>query len=596
MVQENLNRLRALMSEKQVDAYMVPTSDYHESEYVGGYFKTRAWMTGFTGSAGTLIVSQQEAGLWTDGRYFIQAETQLKGSGITLYRMGNEGVPTVFEFLENTVPEGGCLGFDGRVVNAALGKGLEDAMKKKGARIAWEEDLCGQIWTDRPALSAEKAYLLKEEYTGCSMADKLAGLRMAMKEKGADIHLNTCLDDIAWLFNMRGNDIPYNPVVLSYAAVTMTEAVLFVQDGVLGEDIARELEKNCVTVRPYEAVYDYVKQIPETCRVLLDKSRTNYAICSGISSAVKILDEKSPVMLAKAVKNPVEVDNERNAHKKDGVAVTKFIYWLKQNIGKTEITEISASDYLEELRRQQENFVELSFDTIAAYKDNAAMCHYSATPESSRTLKPEGFLLVDSGGQYLEGTTDITRTIALGALTKEEIRSFTLVLKGMIRLAKAKFLYGCRGLNLDYLARGPLWEHGMDYNHGTGHGVGYMLNVHEAPNGFRWKVVPERDDSCILEEGMITSNEPGYYEAGQYGIRTENLIVCKKAEKNEYGQFMEFETLTLAPIDRDAIDVSLLDEEELEWLNDYHRRVYEELSPCLDAAEAAWLKEATEKL
>lgn len=593
MITQRIEALRTLMKERGMDAYMIPTEDFHESEYVGRYFKERAYMSGFTGSAGTLVVTMTEAGLWTDGRYFIQAEKQLEGSGITLFKMGNEGVPTVTEYLNENLPEGGCLGFDGRVVNASLGEKLVEELAAKQVKISCSEDLVDSIWTDRPEISKEPAWFLDEKYTGRSMADKLRAVREAMKEKNATVHILTCLDDIAWLFNLRGNDISYNPVVLSYAVVTPDKVLLFLHEEAVNDEMREIFAKEGVELRPYNAIYDYVKTIGAEETVLLDPAKVNYAILSGLAAEVKVERAQNPTILMKAIKNETEYNNEKIAHVKDGVAVTRFIYWLKQNIGKIEITEISAADKLEALRREDPGCKDLSFDTIAAYKDNAAMCHYSATPESNRTVNPSSFLLVDSGGQYLEGTTDITRTIAMGPLTDNEKYHFTLVLRGMIRLSMAKFIYGCRGVNLDYLARGPLWEAGLDFNHGTGHGVGYMLNVHEAPNGFRWRIVPERNDSCILEEGMITSNEPGFYQVGEYGIRTENMILCRKAEKTEYGQFMNFETLTLCPIEREAVLPELMEQSELKWLNEYHQEVYDKLSSYLNAEEAAWLYDVT---
>lgn len=593
MITQRLDALRRLMRERGMDAYMIPSEDFHQSEYVGEYFKARKYMSGFTGSAGTLVVTMTEAGLWTDGRYFIQAAAQLKDTGITLFKSGQEGVPKVEEYLLEKLPEGGCLGFDGRVVSGTLGGELSEKLSEKKVTISCMEDLVDAIWTDRPALTREPAWLLDEKYAGKSMEEKLSDLRKTMEKEGATVHILTSLDDIAWLFNIRGNDTRHNPVVLSYTVITMDKAYLFMQEGVAGDEIKERLIKADVTLRPYNDIYTFVTTIDKGEKVLLDPGKVNFAILNGLKKEITIVKKPNPTILAKAVKNPVEAENIRLAHIKDGVAVTRFIYWLKHNIGKIKITEISASDYLEALRRECPTLTDLSFSTIVGYKENGAMCHYSATPESDRTLEQESLLVVDSGGQYLEGTTDITRTIALGALSHEEKYHFTLVLRGMIGLSKARFLYGCRGFNLDYLARGPLWEAGLDFNHGTGHGVGYLLNVHEAPNGFRWKVVPERSDSCIFEEGMLTSNEPGFYLEGKYGIRTENLMLCRKAEKNEYGQFMEFETVTLCPIDRDAILPELMTKAELDWLNSYHKRVYDTLSPYLSTEEAAWLKEVT---
>ena len=592
---KHLEQLREKMRERGIDVYVVPTSDYHESEYVSEHFACRRYITGFTGSAGTAVVTMEEAGLWTDGRYFVQAAKQLEGSGVTLRKMGVEGVPTILEYLHQAMPEGGTLGFDGRVVNELLGEEMEAAVAAKHAKIAYGEDLVGMIWADRPALSREPVWILDEKYCGKSAAEKIADLRAAMREAGADVHVLTALDDIVWLLNIRGNDVPCNPVVLSYLAVTETEVLLFIQEEALDDSARSYLEGLGVAVKPYDSIYDYVKTLAGQA-VMVEKSRVNYALCHNLDASCRVIDRMNPTALAKAVKNPVEMENIRRAHIKDGVAVTKYIYWLKKNIGKIPMDEMSVADRLEEFRREQEGYLGPSFNTISAYGPNAAMCHYSATEESKAVLEPRGLYLVDSGGQYYEGTTDITRTIALGELTAEEREHFTLTAMSMLRLGNVKFLHGCRGLNLDYVAREVFWQRGLNFDHGTGHGVGYLLNVHERPNGIRWKVVPERQDSGVLEEGMLTSDEPGIYIEGSHGIRTENLILCRKAEKTEYGQFMRFEFVTFVPIDLDAIDKSLMRPEDVEMLNAYHREVYEKISPYLTAEEADWLREATREI
>lgn len=581
------------MAQRGIDIYVVPTSDFHDSEYVGEHFKARKFITGFTGSAGTAVITMTEAGLWTDGRYFVQAERQLEGSTVTLYRMGEEGVPTVDEFLAEKLPENGCLGFDGRVIGGTWGRRMEKLAEKKNGTIHCNEDLIDIIWEERPALSKEPAFILEEKYAGKSTAEKLAAVREAMEKEGADYHILTSLYDIAWLLNVRGGDIECVPVVLSYLVLTEKECIWFLQEEIVDEKLRAYLNENHITTRSYDAIYEYVLDIPANAKVLLSAGQVNYRIVSSLNEDITIIDKPNPTLLMKAVKNQTEVDNTRAAHVKDGVAVTKFMYWLKNNIGKTKITEISASDYLENLRKEQENFLGISFNTISAYGANAAMMHYSATPESDTELKPEGFLLVDSGGHYYEGTTDITRTFALGPITDEMRTHFTAVCRSNMNLAHAKFLYGCTGLNLDILARGPLWEMGIDYKCGTGHGVGYLLNVHEGPNGFRWRVVTERNDSGVLQEGMITTDEPGVYLEGKYGIRTENELVCHKSCKNEYGQFMEFENITYAPIDLDAIDPEQMTKREREYLNEYHAMVYKTLSPYMTEEENEWLKRYT---
>lgn len=581
------------MKEQGIDIYLIPTSDFHESEYVGAYFKARKFMSGFTGSAGTLVVTHTQAGLWTDGRYFIQAEAQLKNSGIDLYKMGMKDVLNIEDFIIEKMPQGGKLGFDGRVVNSRMGLKLEEKLKEKNASIIYDRDIVNDVWSDRPALSCEPAFLLDIQYAGKSREEKLEDLRKKMEQEKTDIFILTCLDDIAWLFNIRGNDIPYNPVILSYVIITKEKGYFFVNENALNLEIKKALEADNIEVMPYDKIYDFVKQISKTEAVLLDKNKVNYAIVRNLKPEVKIIDKTNPTTLAKAVKNEIELENLRKSHLKDAVAVTKFMYWLKKNVGKENITEITASDYLENLRKEQEGFIELSFDTISAYQEHAAMMHYSATEDTDVQLKAEGLLLVDSGGQYYEGTTDITRTFVLGPIKEEWKKHFTLVAKSMLNLANAKFLHGCTGLNLDILARGPLWNLGIDYRCGTGHGVGYLLNVHEAPNGFRWKSVPERNDQAVLQAGMVTTDEPGVYIENSHGIRTENELICQKAEENEYGQFMNFETITYVPIDLDGIDKKYLNEMDIEQLNQYHKMVYEKVSPYLDSEEKEWLQKYT---
>ena len=592
MIKERLDSLRELMKERGISAYLVPTADFHGSEYVGDYFKCRCFMTGFTGSAGTLVVTLDDAALWVDGRYFVQAEKQLKGSTVRMMKMGEEGVPSLEEFILAAVPEGGAAGFDGRVVDSAFGRKLERLLAGKKASIKDQEDLVDLVWKDRPAMSAQPVWILKEEYAGRSAEDKLAWLRDTMKKEGAGVHLLTLLDDIVWLLNIRGDDVRCNPVVLSYFAITNDQAFLFINPETLNQEVRDYLNDLKVEIRPYNEVYDYVKSLNNQ-KILLESGCVNYAMLRSIDSSNEIIDQMNPETLAKAVKNPVEIENMKKAHIKDGVAMTRFIYWLKKNIGKIPMDEISVEKKLDGLRMETEGNLGLSFDTISAYGANAAMCHYSATEESNTPLQAKRFYLVDSGGQYYEGTTDITRTIALGPLTQEEKEHYTLVLMSMLRLGAVKFPYGARGLTLDYAARQVMWDRGINFNHGTGHGVGYLLNVHERPVGIRWKMVPERMDSCVMEPGMVTSDEPGIYIEGSHGIRTENLMLCVKREKNEFGQFLGFEYLTYVPIDLDGVEKSLMTEKDVELLNQYHQEVYEKISPYLNDEEKEWLKEAT---
>ncbi|WP_416389575.1 aminopeptidase P family protein [Paraclostridium bifermentans] len=593
MISGRLESLRKYMGEYKIDAYIIPSSDNHQSEYVGDYFKSRAYISGFTGSAGTLVVTMDEAGLWTDGRYFIQAENQLKNTGIKLFKMGEEGVPTTQEFICEKLSKGSTLGFDGRLISANEGKSLEEKLKEKNVSIKYEYDLVDKVWNDRPSLSKEKAFLLKVNYAGETFSSKLERLREVMKEKNVTSHIITTLDDIAWLFNIRGRDVKYTPVVLSYAIITLDEVYLFIDENKLNEEIINELKTENVIIKKYDDIYEFVKTMDKTETVLLDDGKVSYSIYNNLPNEVQKIKEPNPTMNFKAVKNNIELDNVRNSHLKDGIAFTKFMYWLKNNVGKIEISEISASEKLEELRRAQEGFIEPSFATIAGYREHAAMMHYSATLESDYKLEASDLFLIDSGGQYFDGTTDITRTIALGEVNSELKTHFTAVLRGMINLSMAKFLYGAKGYNLDILARRPMWNVGLDYKCGTGHGVGFLGTIHEAPNGFRWKIAPNRLETATLEEGMVTTNEPGIYIEGSHGIRIENELITKKAEKNEYGQFMEFEVVTFAPIDLDAINVDDLNKEERDYLNNYHRLVYEKISPYLTEEENVWLKKYT---
>lgn len=589
MINNRIEKLRSLMKEKDIFAYIIPSADYHQSEYVGEFFKGREFISGFTGSAGTVVITQEKAILWTDGRYFLQAEEELSTSCVELYKMGQENVPTTFEYIENEVPSGSKVGFDGRTISAAMGAILELNLAKKNITISYEDDLLNEIWEDRPALSDVKAFLLDIKYSGEDFTSKIARVREWMRENNTTTHILTSLDDIAWLFNIRGGDIKYNPVVLSYAVITLDKAMLFVDENKLNDEIKTSFGEEVVEIKNYFEIYEFVKTINKEEIVLIDSNKISYSILKNIPAGVKVVNGMNPSTKFKAQKNSVEIENTKKAHIRDGVAVTKFMYWLKNNIGKIEITELSAADKITELRREQGKFIEESFGTIAGYASNGAIIHYSVTKESNITLKDRGLFLLDSGGQYFDGTTDITRTFALGELTEEEKYHFTTVARAMIRLSDVKFLHGVNGYYLDILARGILWNEGLNYNHGTGHGVGHVLNVHEGPNGFRL----DNKESAILEEGMITTNEPGFYKAGSHGIRLENEMLCVKGEKNEFGQFMEFEPITIAPIDLDAINVELMKEDEKAYLNEYHKMVFDTVSPFLTTEETNWLKEYT---
>lgn len=592
MIQERLQNLRAKMQENGVQAYIIPTSDFHETEYVSDYFACRKYMSGFTGSAGTLVVLADQAGLWTDGRYFIQAQAQLQDTGITLMKMGQPETPSIEDYICQNLSKDSKVGFDGRVINYMDYKRYHAIFNSHQIDIVANLDLVNEIWQDRPALPATKTFHYALRYAGVSMEDKLAQVRQAMTKEGCASFIITKIDEIAWLFNIRAHDIPHFPVALAYATIEKEKATLYIDASRLDDESKALFEQNQISVKLYNSIYEDVCSLQGP--VLVDPHFVNSRLALLVQE--KLVEAIDPIVLMKAQKNATEIENTKWAHIKDGVACTKFMYWLKKNVKSQEITECSAQDQLQQYRKEQENYLEDSFNTICAYKEHAAMMHYSSTPETDVTLKPEGMLLVDSGGQYLEGTTDITRTFVLGKISEEEKHWFTLAMRSHIRLAKAHFLYGCRGLNLDILARGPLWDEDMDYQCGTGHGVGHLSNVHEAPNGFRWRIVPERNDSCVLEEGMIQSDEPGVYKEGEFGIRHENELLVVKGTNNFYGQFMHFEPLTFVPFDLDGIDTSKMTQDEIEWLNAYHTQVYDTLQPYLNDEEKDWLKNATRAL
>lgn len=592
MIQERLQNLRAKMQENGVQAYIIPTSDFHETEYVSDYFACRKYMSGFTGSAGTLVVLADQAGLWTDGRYFIQAQAQLQDTGITLMKMGQPETPSIEDYICQNLSKGSKVGFDGRVINYMDYKRYHAIFNSHQIDIVANLDLVNEIWQDRPALPATKTFHYALRYAGVLMEDKLAQVRQAMTREGCASFIITKIDEIAWLFNIRAHDIPHFPVALAYATIEKEKATIYIDASRLDDESKALFEQNQISVKPYDSIYEDVCSLQGP--VLVDPHFVNSRLALLVQE--KLVEAVDPIVLMKAQKNVTEIENTKWAHIKDGVACTKFMYWLKKNVKSQEITECSAQDQLQQYRKEQENYLEDSFNTICAYKEHAAMMHYSSTPETDVTLKPEGMLLVDSGGQYLEGTTDITRTFVLGEISEEEKHWFTLAMRSHIRLAKAHFLYGCRGLNLDILARGPLWDEDMDYQCGTGHGVGHLSNVHEAPNGFRWRIVPERNDSCVLEEGMIQSDEPGVYKEGEFGIRHENELLVVKGTNNFYGQFMHFEPLTFVPFDLDGIDRSKMTQDEIEWLNAYHAQVYDTLQPYLNDEEKDWLKNATRAL
>lgn len=590
-----ISNLRKLMKRDNIDIYIVPTADFHQSEYVGEHFKARSYITGFTGSAGTAIITQDLAGLWTDGRYFLQAENELKNSEVKLFKMGVEDVPTILEFISNNLKENETLGFDGRVISMGEGKSYEKAVQKNNGSIKYNCDLINEIWEDRPTLSKEPAFNLDLKYAGESTNSKLKRIRTSMKEHGANSHVITSLDDIAWIFNIRGNDIEFFPLVLSYCIITMDEIHLFIDKEKIVKDIKDEFDKiNGLNIHPYDFVYEAVKKFDSKNKVLIDPSRMNYALYKNIPDNVKIIEKQNPSVLFKSIKNETEIENMKKAQLKDSIAHVRFMYWLKHRVGKEKITEISASKKLDEFRKEQGGYIRPSFAPISSFGKNAAIVHYSPTPESDKELEEGSLFLTDTGGGYYEGSTDITRTYALGEIPQVMKDHFTLTAISNLNLSKARFLHGCNGMNLDILARAPFWDRDLNFNHGTGHGIGYLMNIHEAPIGFRWEY--RENEATPFEEGMIVTNEPGIYIEGSHGVRLENELLVCSGEKNEYGQFMFFETITHIPMDLDAINKDLMKPHEKEWLNEYHKEVYNKVSPHLNEEERKWLKEQTREI
>ncbi|WP_061307286.1 aminopeptidase P family protein [Clostridium botulinum] len=587
---EKIEKLREIMKKENIDYYVVPSGDFHQSEYVAEHFKSRAYITGFTGSAGTALIGREKGILWTDGRYFIQAEQQLKDSGIELYKMRIPGWPTLHEWLMENMKSGETVSFDGRLFSANEYKEFKKIKDKKDINIVMNKDLIEEIWNDKPELPKEKAFLHDIKYCGKSAKEKIEEVRVEMKKMGAQSYIISSLDDIAWLYNIRGNDVKDTPVVLAYAIVNEEKATLYIDKNKLSNEDQIKLNNEGIKIDEYNNIFEEVKDIKNS--VILDPNKVSGYIYTLINENVKVIEELNITTKLKAIKNSIEIENLKRCQIKDGVAMVRFLKWLKENVGKENITEVTVADKLLEFRSKGDLFVEESFGTIAGYKDHAAMMHYSATDESAYELKQEGILLVDSGGQYLDGTTDITRSFILGKLTDEEKKDFTLVLKSHINLMKAKFLKGTTGSNLDVLARTILWDEGMDYKCGTGHGVGFFLSVHEGPQSIR--PVP---NTVVLEPGMILTNEPGVYKEGKHGIRTENvMLVTNDIETAEGGEFYKFEVMSYCPMDIEGIDESLLTEAERKWLNTYHAETYAKLSPYLNDEEKNFLKNSTREI
>lgn len=588
---QKLSLLKNAMKEKNIDYYIVPSCDFHDSEYVGDYFKAREYITSFNGSSGTALITKDNAYLWTDGRYFLQAAMQLENTGIQLMKMGEKGVPTILDFIEKSIKDNENIGFDGRVISVNDGMNYKKIVEKKNGNIIYEHDLIDEIWTDRPTMSKEKVFALDISYSGESTTSKLEKIRKTMKEHNSTHHIITTLDDICWILNIRGNDISYCPLVLSYLIITLDKVYLYIDESKISQEIQDTLSRDNIVIKPYNNIYEDVKNISQNDTVMLEMSKINYALYNNISKDTKIVDTLTPSTLLKSIKNKTEIENQKKAQLMDAVAHIKFMKWLKESIGKIEITEISASEKLDEFRKLNSSYIQPSFSPISAFGSNGAIIHYSADEESNATLQSDNLYMTDTGATYYEGTTDITRTYALGKVSDTMKEHFTIVAMSNLSMASAKFLYGTSGANLDILARQPFWDRNLNYNHGTGHGVGYMLNVHEGPMSLRWQ--KSKESLQNFEEGMIITDEPGIYIQGSHGIRLENELLVVKDVENEYGTFMKFEVMSYIPFDLDAIDVSIMSDTDKKRLNDYHKKVYEKLANHLNEDEKKWLKHYT---
>ena len=580
-----LKALRELMQSKGIDAWIVPSGDPHQSEYVADHWKARAWISGFSGSAGVCVITGEKAGLWTDSRYWLQAASELANSGIKLFKMFSPGVPDYQTWLLGELTDGAVLGFDGSLLSVREVTAIRKKLSSKNISLSYGEDLTGMIWHDRPAIPQEPAMMLAEEYAGESVTSKIERVRVEMQKNRADHHVISALDEIAWLFNIRGKDVKYNPVVISYAVLSKDGVNLFVNEAKLNKELITFLEASGVSIFPYEDILGYLAGLDADKKVLIDPGKVSQKIKEAINSQVQ--EGKSIVTYLKAIKNEVEQEGIRQAHIQDGAALVRWIYWMKQQVGKIELDEFTAGEKLGEFRAEGDKFQGLSFTPIIGFKGNGAIVHYSAKPDTARKLEPDGILLVDSGGQYLNGTTDVTRTFSFGNITEDEQYYFTLVLAGHIDLARAVFPKGTLGAMLDAYTRTPLWREKKNYGHGTGHGVGHFLGVHEGPQSISPKSI------AGIFPGSVTTNEPGMYLEGRFGIRTENIMICQTLETTEYGEFCHFETVTLCPISRELINKEMLTVDQIEWLDNYHAMVFEKLSPLLEPDIAEWLRNET---
>ena len=590
-ITERIEALRSFLKKKDVKAFIVPSTDPHMSEYVAPHWEARQWISGFTGSAGTIVITETDAGLWTDSRYFLQAAEQLQGTGIELYKEKIANTPTLVEFLKAKLTKGDAVGIDGQVFSLSAAKSLQQELSEKGIELKVIDDPFCTIWEDRPPIPQNPVFILPLKYAGESYQEKVERIRQKMKSDNIDVTLITALDEIAWVLNLRGNDVHCNPVFVSFLLIGHQDTTLYIDTLKLTPEVKNYLDDCQVKVCDYKTFYESLEENTNGHTVLADPAYLNYAIYQGFSTQGKLIERKTYVALMKAIRNQTEIDNLHQVMIRDGIAMVRFLKWLDTEAEIFHETEMSVDRKLHALRATQPNYIGESFDTIAGYGAHGAIVHYEATPETDAPLEPKGFLLLDSGAQYLDGTTDITRTIPLGYLTQEEKENYTLILKGHINLAMAVFPVGTRGSQVDILARLPIWKRHMNYLHGTGHGVGAFLNVHEGPHSIRMEENP-----VTLQAGMTVTNEPGLYIAGSHGIRTENILLVVPAGEGMFGNYLKFETVTLCPIDKRPIIQELLSKEEIDWLNQYHQRVYDLLAPQLDYDERYWLANATSAL
>lgn len=589
-IKERIHALRMTFRPNNIKAFIIPSTDPHLSEYVAPYWMSREWISGFTGSAGTAVILMDKAGLWTDSRYFLQAEKELEGSGITLYKEMLPETPSITKFLCQNLKPGESVSIDGKMFSVQQVEQMKEDLAPYQLQVNLFGDPLKNIWKNRPSMPDAPAFIYDVKYAGKSCGEKVAAIRTELKKKGVFALFLSSLDEIAWTLNLRGSDVHCNPVIVSYLLVTQDEVVYFISPEKITQEVNEYLQEQQVSLRKYDEAESFLNSFAGE-NILIDPKKTNYAIYSAINPACKVVRGESPVTLLKAIRNEQEIAGIHHAMQRDGVALVKFLKWLEASVLSGKETELSVDRKLHEFRAAQPLYMGESFDTIAGYKEHGAIVHYSATEESDVTLQSKGFLLLDSGAQYLDGTTDITRTIALGELTEEEKTDYTLILKGHIALAMAKFPAGTRGAQLDVLARMPIWSHGMNFLHGTGHGVGHFLSVHEGPQSIRMNENP-----IVLQPGMVTSNEPGVYKAGSHGIRTENLTLVCKDKEGMFGEYFKFETITLCPICKKGIIKEMLTAEEVKWFNDYHQTVYKKLSPSLNEEEKKWLLEATKAI